>query len=604
MKRHLICTFVLSLSGCNDKTENNYYYNISNQQDEACVTTPISTTEVIPQIDLNAEAIALQKPGRRLITSGVNIGLANSGLQTATTSELFSSAFTLPLANNFSSTSIDFDVDLSAGTNVGTVSVSLDAAAGVPATISTFNDLRILAGVINAQIFSPSGGQSTIDVVADALDLGGGLFAIVFSATQEGISSVISLANLTANASQLGLSGPTPTSRPGIPQVSNGYAAQAIEITTPDGTTITYNTQAGDNAAETASGLSALQGVTATAQTQASISGYNSPNGNMIVTINRVPLSGDSLAALETEINTLTNSTLPGLSATLDASVTVLDLTSANGNNIEVSITSIDDGDSLTIQGLVSTNSSLVVGRPQVLEADPVGDGISVPPAFTDIFSAQTNAVIVGGEITILLENGYDILQPSFLNIIQPLSPSEFTSVTINPFDPLASTSYNLRTETIIFDSLGVEHNLQLYFYKQEYNPNDNSTSPNHWLLSALIDGNNVGDPDTALIPPNNTEATLSEFNIYFYSNGELNERLSDTLLISNWVPLDEDGNYNGALLPQNISEGGTAPVGLPPTSSNFVINPSQLTQTGSRSTVFDIEQNGIASSSTGICES
>ncbi len=603
MKYPVTLLLALILIGCDDKTENNYYYNYSNSQDEACVTTPTSTTEVFPQIDLNAAAEASQSSGRELITSGVNIGLANSGLKTATSTTLTSSAFSLPLANNFSTTSVGFDVDLSAGTNIGTVSISLDSAAGVPNTVSTFNDLRILASVINAQIFSPSGGQSTIDVVADAVDLGSGNFGITFSATTEGISSVISLANLSANSSQLGLSAPVPTSTPGIPQVTNGYSAQAIDITTPDDTTVTYNAQAGNSAAETASGLNALQGVTATAQTHALISDYNSPNRNMLVTVNNVALSGDTLSSLETEINSLTNTTLPGISAELNTSGLALSLTSVTGADIEISIASIDDGDSLTVQGQISTNGGLGIGRPQVLETDPTNDGISLPPATNDSFIAAANKIVVGGEITILLADGYDIEQPTILNLIQPLSASEFTDVTINPFDPLVVGSYNLLTEAQIFDSLGLPHDLQLYFSKQGYNPNDPSSQPNHWKVFVLIDDYNVGDPDTTLTPPSNTEATLSQFDIYFYSNGEINESLSDTLLISNWTPLDDEGNYNGAQLPQNVIDGGTAPVSVPPSSSNFTIHTSQLTQTGSSTTVFDIEQNGMTNESTGDCE-
>ncbi len=323
----------------------------------------------------------------------------------------------------------------------------------------------------------------------------------------------------------------------------------------------------------------------------------------MVVTINDVVLSSNTLSSLETEINSLTETTLPGVSARLNTSGLALSLISATGNDIEISIDSIDDGDSLTVQGQVSTNGGLSVGRPQVLEADPTGDGISVPPATNDIFSATANKSVVGGEITVLLADGYDIEQPIIQNLIQPLSASEFTDVTINPFDPLVGGSYNLRTEGQIFDSLGLPHNLQLYFSKQGYNPNTPSSQTNHWKVFVLIDDYNVGDPDTTLAPPANTEATLSQFNIYFYSNGEINESLSDTLLISNWTPFDDEGNHNGAQLPLNINDGGSAPVDIPPSSSNFIIHTSQLTQTGSGSTVFDIEQNGMTNESTGSCE-
>ncbi|MFL0803064.1 MAG: flagellar hook-basal body complex protein [Agarilytica sp.] len=574
--------------------------NIGDIAGDVSITTsnldPRRTTAVESVLNLDASQPVLQESGREIITSGVNVGLANSGLQTATSTTLSSGAFTLPMANDFSTTSVDFDVDLSAGTNIGTVSISLDAGAGVPGTVSTFNDLRILASVINAQIFSPSGGQSTIDVVADAVDLGGGTFGIEFSAIEEGVSSIISLANLTANASQLGLSGPVPTSTPGIPQVTNGYTAQPIEITTPDGSTVTYNAQTGDTAAETASGLNALQGVTATAQTQASISGYNSPNGNMIVTVNNVQLSGDTLAALETEINTLSNTTLPGVSAALDAAGTGLNLISAGGDDIEISITSIDDGDSLTVQGQVTTSTPPGVGRPQILEADPSNDGVSVPPATADIFVAESNSVIVGGEITMLLADGYDVVQPTIQNIIQPLSPAEFTDIVINDFDPGDQSTYNSATSMTIYDSVGNSHVMTQYFVKQAYDPNDPTAIPNNWQVHVQIDGFDVGDPDTTLPPPQNTVATRATYNVYFNDDGTLDETQSDNILVSNWEVRDSSGVIDpGIAGPTTVLAGATIPVAEPPTSSNFVIDFTGTTQFGSAFSVNDVDQDGFA---------
>jgi|GEM_PF-5887887 len=71
----------------------------------------------------------------------------------------------------------------------------------------------------------------------------------------------------------------------------------------------------------------------------------------MTVTINNVQLVSDSLALMEAEVNGLTNSTLPGVSAELNATGTALVLTSAVGDDVRVNIESIDGGDSLTIQG-------------------------------------------------------------------------------------------------------------------------------------------------------------------------------------------------------------------------------------------------------------
>lgn len=541
---------------------------------------PRRTTQVNSVLNLDASEPVLQLSGRQLTTEGVNIAVAQVGLQQATTSTLTGGAFTLPLGNDFSTTPLDFDVTLTGqGTNTGTVSINLDAAAGVPATVNTFNDLRILASVINSQIFSPTGGQSTIDVVAEAVDLGGGNYQIEITAVEEGLNSTISLANQTANAGQLGLTVPA-SSTSGIPQVTNGYPAQAIEIISPAGNAVAYNTQAGDTAAATASGLNSLQGISATATTDVTISDYVNSGGNMSMTINGVTLTSTTLATLATEINTLTNTTLPGISAVVDASGTSLQLNSAGGDDIEVSIASPDDGDAVTVVGDPDA-------APVTLEVDTNG--------IINGADASVNSVVVGGVIDLVFDEGYALGAPPDTRIFQPISPAEFTDIVINQFDPADQATYNSATSMTVYDSLGIPHVMTQYFVKQEYDPTDPTSAPNHWQTHILIDGQDVGDPDTTLPPPQNTLATRATYNVYFNDDGSLNETLSDNILISNWVPLDEDGMPNSAAGPQNLLAGGGTPLPEPPTSSNFVLDFAGTTQFGASFSVNDVDQNGYA---------
>ncbi len=552
----------------------------SDQDDDG----PTRTTNVAPEINLDASAEVIEVAGRLLTTEGVAIGVAQAGLQSATTTTLAGNIFTLPLPNDFSSTSMDFDVGLAGqGENIGTVSISLDVAAGVPSSVNTFNDLRVLASVVNTQIFSPSGGQLAIDVSAEALDLGGGNFAIAFTANDEGLASTISLSNLTVNTAQIGLSGPVPTSTSGIPRVDNGYPAQAVEISLPDASSVIYNAGAGHSARATAAGLDALEGVSATAQTEITISGFTSTGGNLNVTVNSVLLAGETLTALETEINALSNTTLPGFSASLNEAGASLQLVSEFGDDIEVSISSVDDGDSVTVVGNP-------LSSPLVLEADPIFDGVTASTV-----DAETNSIVVGGVIEIVFDGGYDMLQPTIQGLIQPLSPTEFSDVVFNSFSPSNAQTYNFSTSTTIYDSLGLEHQLSLYFVVREYDANDPTSIPNHWHLHALVDGFNVGDPDTTLPPPQNAAATPTTYDIYFDESGAIDLTLSDSVLVSNWVPMDVRGEPNGAAGPQNVLAGGVVPIPNPPTSSNFVIDIEGLTQFGSESVVFGIEQNGAS---------
>lgn len=543
---------------------------------------PRQTTLVESILNLDSTDPVLQSIGREFMTQGNAVGVAQAGLQNATTTTLTGNTFALPLGNNFSTTPMDFDIQLSGASsgNNGTVSISLDTAAGVPATVTTFNDLRTLAGVINAQIFSPAVPQQPIDVVAEAVDYGGGNYGIEFVALQEGENSQVQLSNQTGNVNQIGLN-PAPASVGGIAAVSNGYPQQSIDFIDPDGDTITYTSLQGATAAQTASELNALQGVSATSQTDLTLSNYNNSAGNMTITVNGVTLTGDSLAALESEINDLSSSVLPGITATLGATGTTLALNSAVGDDIRIAINSTDGGDSLTIQG----------------DPDAPAQTLQIPPVGAGNFDATLNSTVVGGSINLVLDEGYSMenANPPSVGLFQPISDTEFTDVVLNAFDPADQATYNSATSMSIYDSLGNSHVMTQYFVKQQYDVNNPLTSPNHWVMYVQIDGRDVGDPDTSLPPPLNTEPSQASFNIYFNEDGSLNTALSEDMLISNWVPLDANGDPNGAMGPQNVLAGGTPVIPDPPTSSNFVIDLNGTTQFGSDFSVNDVDQNGYA---------
>src|SRR5690606_7218832 len=97
---------------------------------------PRQTTTVESLLNLDSTEPVLQTVGNAFVTDGNAVGVAQGGLQTATTTTLTSSTFSLPLANNFVTTPMDFDLQLvgAASGNNGAVSISLDTAAGVPAT--------------------------------------------------------------------------------------------------------------------------------------------------------------------------------------------------------------------------------------------------------------------------------------------------------------------------------------------------------------------------------------------------------------------------------------------------------------------------------------
>lgn len=566
--------------------------NISGLQDDVRVRTsnlaPRSTTQVDMLLNLDASQPVLQSTGTRFSTEGNAVGVTQAGLSQDTVTRVQGGSFNFPIANDFSSTPMSFDVELSASTgNNGTVSVNLTTAAGAPATVNSFNDLRTLAGVINAQLSQPVPPQSQIDVLAEAVDLGGGNYRLDFVAAYSGEASQVRVLNGSANSAQLGIASAPgiSTSTPGVAAVDNGYPRQAIDVMDADGNTITYTAERGASAAKTASELNALNGVTASANTTLTIpfAGFNNANGNMQVTVNGVTMSADNLAELEQNINFLSASTLPGINAEVDVATGDLTISSSVGDDIRIAITSSDDGDSIEVIGNPNAPSA-------ILEVD-TNSALTNPSAL----SADVNSIVVGGSINLVLDEGFSATNavPPSVGLFGPLTDQAFQEVVLNEFNPEDQDTYNWETQLTIFDSLGNSHVLTQYYVRQEYDPADPSTAPNHWQMFVRIDGEDVGDPDTSLPPPLNTRPTRAGFDVYFNDDGSLNQLVTDDILISNWTPKDVNGNPNGAMGPLNVLNGGSTLIPDPPVNSNFVIELIGTTQFSSEFSVNDVDQSG-----------
>lgn len=541
------------------------------------------TTGVTPVINLNSAATAPASIGSQIMTQGVDIGVSQVGISVATTTTLVGSSFASGISPAFP---ISFDVTLSgASSGNGTVSVRLDTPT-VPATISNLNALQTLASAINAQLLLPALPATPIDVVVTAIDDGGGNFHLEFTALESGEASQIDITNVSTAlnpAAAIGIS--NSTSFPGIPAVVNGYPAESLDITDPNGHVVTYTSVANAAAATTAAELNALMGVSATATTLATLlsANYNNTLGNMVITLNGVSLTSDTLADLAVEINGLSSSTLPDMRAFLDTTTGNLIITSLVGDDLIFSLSSTTDGDAIEVIGEVATRS-------QILEVD-TGGGFMIIGAS----DASNHSIVVGGTIDIIFDADYNVANASTANtnLFGLLTPTAFTSIVINSFDPSDKSTYNYVVEADIFDSLGNVHVLTQYFVKQKFDPDDPRTAPNHWLMYVLVDGEDVGDPDTTLPPPQNALVTRASYDLHFNADGSLNALLTDDILISNWTPLDNNGNENGALGPLNVLQGGSTDISDPPASSNFVIDASQITQIGMEFLEFDIQQNG-----------
>lgn len=557
--------------------------NISGLQGDVQIATsnlsPRSTTEVASRLNLNSAAPILQSIGSTFSTTGNAIGVAQLGLKEATTTTLPAEPMTLPIPLDGSTLAFTAEFSGSSG-NTGTVNVAvvLSPSNFRGATeISGPQGIRDLAGLINAQLFDPPPPAQPIDISAKEESS-----RLVFSALQAGEPSLITLsgsASSTADASLFGL--PTAgnsvtTSDPqrGTPAVGNGYPAQSVDIIDEDGNAVTYTSAVGAPAASVASEMNALAGVSATASTNLRIIARDpaTPNSpNLQVTLNGVTMAAQPLTSLADSINALTSSTLPGVSAEIDTATGDLMIRSAVGDNIKMGIESTNTTDTLEVLG--NPDSSSVT-----LRADE-----------------PDNAVVVGGSIDFVLSEGFTArnANPPSIGLYGPLTDAAFTSVTLNAFDPKDQGTYNSATSMNIYDSLGNSHVLTQYFVKQRYDANDPASSPNHWVMYAQIDGRDVGDPDTTLPPPQNTLPTQAQFDVHFNADGSLNKLLTDQMLISNWVPLDSNGQSNGSLGPQNVLAGGNTDIVDPPVSSNFVLKLDGTTQFGSAFAVNNVDQDG-----------
>ena len=469
---------------------------------------------------------------------------------------------TAGVQGTISSASFDISLGGSSGNN-GTATIVLD---------TNITNAAELVSDIQDQLFS-SGISITAQLdPADPTQ-------IQFLASVPGETSTISIGNLNASnngvtqadlANVLNLA--TGVSIPGVAAASNGYGAQTVDITYPDGNSITVDIPSGSTAAQIATRFSSatVPDVQASATTTATIpqAGYNNTSGTLSVSINGVPVAGATLQ----EISDTINVGLPGLgtvSAELDSDGNLI-ITDQVGNDLVFAATG-DPADSLDIRGSQSLGITL----------DTSG----------------TSVVAVGGIVDITLGEGLgmDNAVPAVTNIFGVLDQNAFTQFALNTFDPANQETYNAATSLTVFDSLGNPHALSLFFVKERYTPDVAGEEANRWSVYALIDGQDVGDPDPNLPPPNNLEPTRSRFDVQFNPDGTLNPSGTDAILISNWIPLDDEGNPNGAVGPLNALNGGGLPIQQPPTSSNFELRLTESTQFGRDFALGSIEQNGYA---------
>ena len=342
---------------------------------------------------------------------------------------------------------------------------------------------------------------------------------------------------------------------------SNGYASQAIDVTFADGTTSQVVTTANASAGAIASQFSLVEGIEASASSEATIvaASFTNTSGVMNVTLNGLnfqPVGGtvaQQMIDLGTKINA---SSLAGVTAVIEPVTGDLRIIQDQGSDLAFGFAG-GAADSFDVEGT------------------------DVVPVSLTLNTAQTQAT-VGGEVHIVMDEGITLANGGATSpVIAGFTGAPFINNQFLPSDP---GTYNHATSTKIYDSLGNSHVITTYFVKQE----SATSSTNTWQMHVLIDDQDVGDP---LI---GTEPSRATFNLVFNEDGTINDTLTDQVLISNWDPVDSQGRSNGAHRPLNVVDGGSLPIDPADENSNFEIDIGSLTQYGSPFAVNDFSQDGF----------
>lgn len=457
----------------------------------------------------------------------------------------------------------------------GSVLISLD---------EDYRSVQQLATSINRQLNSQN-ADDYIGIRAQAVEISPKVvppqFTLELVAVEEGEASIISISDVTA-------SGPDVTAEElfailqtnpadgsllttGIEGVNNQYPEQQVTLIDPDGNETKVTIPEGTEANEIASIFNQQAGLTATANTVMTIplSSYNNPGNTLNISLNGQALTATTLPEIAEEINGFRSTTLPGFRAEVNDAGDLI-ITNDIGRDVKVEINSPSPTDSLVVVGAVNTGPVVLGGT-----------------------ATAATAAAVGGQINFTLNEGYKMQdpQPVVSGLFGALTEDEFTPVVLKAFDPKDQNTYNHATSTTIYDSLGNNHVMTQFFVKEPLDPL-RPNEQNIWAMYVQIDGNDVGDPDASLDFPESLVPTRARHELFFNQDGTLDTEATGDIYITNWDPVDENGDSSGAMNSLNVLEGGL-PLTNPPTNSNFAIVLDGSTQFGSAFSVSEVNQNG-----------
>jgi len=151
-----------------------------------------------------------------------------------------------------------------------------------------------------------------------------------------------------------------------------------------------------------------------------------------------------------------------------------------------------------------------------------------------------------------------------------------------NQFDPRNPDTYYRSTAVSVYDTVGTQHALSMYFVKERP---DDAGNTNLWSVYFQIDGNDIGyDPNSA-----DGEPVLARYDLVFDETGRYDVN-QPPIVITNWNPTAPDGRRLGAgPMPGNPNVTDELD------NSNFSIDLSGLTAFGGDFSVQANHQDGYA---------
>ncbi len=434
------------------------------------------------------------------------------------------------------------------------------SAAGNATGGGPLTDLRVTTGEIQPR---PTTGVTTI-INLDA-------------ATQP--SAVIG-STLTLNAGR----STTPILMGALDPRENGYQSNTIEVIGADRQLRRITVPANSSANQVAEIFAGASGVAAQGSTVAFITAITA--GPVAPATARFAINGREFEvdpANPDAFNLLANS-INNANTNVSARVVngAIQISHDTGADLNFTSGSVGNG-TITVSG---SEKDTVTG-------DPVPVGVTTVADFNG-----TDVIVVGGTVEFTLEEGVVLRASSvdaegdpidqnlqigsiFGDISQPDALDGQSFIT-NTFDPKNPETYYRSTAITIYDTVGTQHSLAMYFVKER--PSETGDT-NLWSVYFQVDGRDIGfDPNSQDGIP-----VPARYDLKFDDTGRFDPNQLP-IEITNWYPVDAAGRRIGA-----GPKPGDLNVSDQLNNSNFKIDLTGMTAFGGDFSVQENDQDGFA---------